>query len=64
MQPQLVNIDAPLVFERVGPFPAVLVLGILPFWPYTFFEEVVVGFQSKIGTGGNVVLSVCQYAVG
>jgi hypothetical protein len=36
------------------------VLLVLPLGPYSFLEEVVVGFLCEFGNGGNVVLSfVC-----
>lgn len=57
MQPELVDIDALLVAEGVGPFAAVLVLGIFPLGADALFEEVVVGLEAKFGGGGDVVLS-------
>ena len=47
MQPELVDGGGALVFELVGPFAAVLVLGVFPFGPDAFLEEVVVGFQGE-----------------
>jgi hypothetical protein len=56
MEPELVNIDAPLVLEAVRPLAAVLVLGVLPLGTDTLFEEVVVGLEGKARDRRNVVL--------
>ena len=56
VQPELVDGDGPLLFEAVGPFAAVLVLRVFPFWSHAFFEEVVVGFQGQFRGRGDVVL--------
>lgn len=56
VKPQLVDIDAALILEAVRPLSAVLVLGVLPFWPDTLFKEVVVGLECKAGNGGNIIL--------
>ena len=42
VEPERVDVDGSLVFERVGPLPAVLLLGVFPFWSDALFEEVVV----------------------
>jgi hypothetical protein len=47
MEPEFVDRDAALVLELVRPLPAVLILGILPFWSDTFLEEVVIGFKGE-----------------
>ena len=57
VQPDLVDVDALLVAEGVGPFAAVLVLGIFPLGAHALLEEVVVGLEAKFGGGGDVVLS-------
>lgn len=56
VQPQLVDVDAALVLELVRPLATVLVLGVLPFGSHTSLEEVVIGLESEIGHGCNVVL--------
>jgi hypothetical protein len=43
MKPDVVNCDAALVLELVRPFSTVFILDILPFWSYSFFEEMIVG---------------------
>lgn len=60
VQPQLVDIDQFLVFERVRPFPAVFVLRIFPFWSDASLEQVIIGFDGQVVAGGDVVLAVCQ----
>ena len=45
MQPEGVDRRS-FAFETVGPFAAVLVLGVFPFGADAAFEEVVVGFES------------------
>lgn len=60
MKPHVVNRNAALVLELVRPFATVLVLDILPFWPYSFFEEMIVGLQSKLRGGSNIVLDISQ----
>lgn len=57
MKPELVDGDLTLVFELVGPFPAVLVLCVFPFGPDAFLEEVVVGFEAEFGGWCDVVLN-------
>jgi hypothetical protein len=47
VKPELVDRDAALVLELIRPLPAVLVLGILPFWSDTFLEEMVIGFEGE-----------------
>jgi hypothetical protein len=42
MQPEVVDVDAALVLELVGPLAAMLVLGVFPFGPDALLEEVVV----------------------
>jgi hypothetical protein len=56
MKPELVNRNAALILELVGPLSAVLILDILPFWPNAFLEEMVVGFEGEFGDRSNVVL--------
>lgn len=56
MKPEFVNGGGALVFELVGPFPTVFVLGVFPLGADAFLEEVVVGFESEFGDGGDVVL--------
>ena len=56
MEPEGVDVDGSLVFEGVGPFTAVLVLGVFPFWSDALFEEVVVGFETEVAAGCDVVL--------
>lgn len=57
MQPQLIDVDAALVLELVGPLAAVLVLGILPLGPHAGLEKVVVGLEGEVRNGRDVVLS-------
>jgi hypothetical protein len=47
MEPEFVDRDAALVLELVRPLPAVLILGILPFWSDAFLEQVVIGFEGE-----------------
>jgi hypothetical protein len=56
MQPELVDVHGGLVAPAIGPFAAVLVLGVFPFGADALFEEVVVGLLGEIGAGGDVVL--------
>jgi hypothetical protein len=56
VEPERVDVDGLLVAPAVGPFSAVLVLCILPFRADALLEEVVVGFLSEVGAGGDVVL--------
>ncbi len=58
MKPELVNRNAALILELVGPLSAVLILDILPFWPNAFLEEMVVGFEGEFGDGSNVILFI------
>lgn len=60
MKPHVVDRNAALVLELVRPFATVFILDILPFWSYSFFEEMVVGLQSKLRGGGNIVLDTSQ----
>ena len=60
MQPEFVDWCGSLVFELVGPFPAVLVLRVFPFGTNALFEEVVVGFQGEFGGGGDIVLNCVE----
>lgn len=60
MKPHVVDRNVALVLELVRPFATVLVLDILPFWSHPFFEEMIVGLQSKLRGGGNVVLDTSQ----
>jgi hypothetical protein len=45
VEPKLIDVDAALVLEAVGPLATVLVLGILPLGAYALLEEVVVGLE-------------------
>lgn len=56
VQPKVVDGDGPLVAELERPFAAVLVLGVFPFGPDAFLEEVVVCLQAKIRGRRDVVL--------
>jgi len=56
IKPEFVDGGGALVFELVGPFAAVLVLGVFPFGADAFLEKVVVGFEGEFGGGGDVVL--------
>jgi len=56
MQPQLVDVDRPLILELEGPLAAMLVLRVLPLWPHAFLEEMVIRLESKFRNGGDVVL--------
>jgi hypothetical protein len=56
VQPELVNVDRPLFLELEGPFAAMLVLRVLPLWPYAFLEKMVIRFEGKFRDGGDVVL--------
>ena len=56
MQPKLVDGRSPLVFELVGPFTAMFVLGIFPFGADALFEKMVIGLESQLGGRCNVVL--------
>lgn len=58
MKPEFVDGGGALVFELVGPFAAVFVLGIFPFGADALFEEVVVGFERELGDGGDVILEI------
>lgn len=55
VQPEVVD-GGGFAFEAVGPFAAVLVLGVFPFGADAFLEEVVVGLKGEFGDGGDVVL--------
>lgn len=56
VEPDIVNWDAALVLELVGPLATVLVLWILPLWLDALLEHVVVGLKSKVGGSCDVVL--------
>ncbi len=56
MKPELVDGSGTLVFELVCPFPAMLVLRVLPLGANTFLEEVVIGLEGELRDGGDVVL--------
>lgn len=56
VQPQLVNVDAALVLELVGPLAAMLILGVLPLGSHAGLEEVVVGLEGEVGDRCDVVL--------
>lgn len=56
MQPQLIDVDVALLLELVGPFAAVLVLGVFPLGPHAGLEEVVVGLEGEIRDRRDVVL--------
>lgn len=58
MEPELVDGCGALVFELIGPFAAVFVLGIFPFGANALLEEVVVGFEGELGDGSDVVLEI------
>ena len=58
VQPEIINVDAALVLEAVGPLAAMLVLGVLPLGANTLLEQVVVGFHSKLRDRSDVVLSM------
>ena len=57
VQPDLVDVDTLLIAEGVGPFAAVLVLGVFPFGAHALLEEVVVSLEAKFGGGRDIVLS-------
>jgi hypothetical protein len=48
MQPDIIDWDAALVLELVRPLATVLVLDILPLWPYAFLEKMIVRLESKL----------------
>ena len=56
VEPDVVDWDAALVLELIGPLATVLVLNILPLWSDALLKHVVVGLQGEIGGCGNVVL--------
>lgn len=56
VQPELVNVDRPLLLELERPLATVLVLRILPLWPHTLLEKMVVRLEGKLGHSGDVVL--------
>jgi hypothetical protein len=56
VQPERIDVDGLLVLELECPFAAVLVLRIFPLRSYALLEQVVVGLERKIRSGGNVVL--------
>lgn len=56
VQPKFVDVNGTLIFELVRPFAAVLILGVLPFWPYALLEKVVVGLQGQLGDWCDIVL--------
>lgn len=56
MQPELIDVDRPLVLELERPLAAVLVLGILPLRTHTLLEEVVIRLEGKFGDWRDVVL--------
>ena len=58
MEPEFIDRNAALLLERIRPFSTVFVLLILPFRSNTFFEQVVVGFQSQFRDRSNIVLDL------
>lgn len=56
VHPQVIDVDAALLLELVGPLAAVLVLGVFPFGSYAGLEEVVIGLEGEVGDGCDVVL--------
>jgi hypothetical protein len=44
MQPEIVDRNGTLVFERIRPFATVLILLVFPLWSNSFLEQVVIGF--------------------
>lgn len=54
--PEVIDCYGALLAELVGPFAAVLVLLVFPFWTNILLEEMVVGFEGQLGDGSNVVL--------
>jgi hypothetical protein len=48
MQPDIIDWDAALVLELIRPLATMLILDILPLWPYAFFEKMIVGLESKL----------------
>lgn len=59
VQPEVIDRDGTLVFERVGPLAAVLVLGVFPLWTDALFEKVVVRLQAQFRGRCDVVLQAC-----
>lgn len=58
VQPQVIDVDAALIFELVGPFATMFVLRIFPLGPHAGFEEVVIGLESEVGDRCDVVLRI------
>lgn len=48
VEPHFVDVDRLLVLERVGPPASMLVLRILPFWPDSFLEKMVIRLVTKV----------------
>ena len=63
MQPEFVDGDVFFVFKLEGPFAAVFVLRIFPFWAHALLEEVVVGFLREVGGRCDVVLDAESISV-
>lgn len=61
MEPELVDGGGTLVLELVRPFPAMLVLRVLPLGTNTFLKQVVIGLESEFRDGGDVVLDSKGY---
>lgn len=60
VKPKFVDVDHFLFLESVGPFAAVLVLRIFPFWSNSFLEKMIIGLDSEVGTGRDVVLQMVR----
>lgn len=58
VKPELVNGDVTLLLELVRPLATMLVLGVLPLGANASLEEMVVGLESQLGDGGDVVLEI------
>lgn len=57
VQPDVIDIDVALLLERIGPFAAVLILRVFPLRSDALLEKVVVGFESEVRDGSDVVLA-------
>jgi hypothetical protein len=56
LEPKAVDINVSLILVLVRPLAAVLVLGVLPLGADAGLEEVVVGFEGKLGNGCDIIL--------